>query len=188
MPPITKYTKDDIINVSYKIVKKTGLDSLNAREIAKRLNSSIAPVFHNFKTMDVLKKEVINKIHDTYMSYMKKGSLDEKSYRGMGLYYIKFARDYPEFFKILFMSESKLSPADFIPNDDSGNSIIESGQIFSGLIKEKQQQFHLKVWIFTHGLACLASTKTVKFTDEEIEELLTNTTREMLIGFKKENL
>ena len=32
-----------------------------------------------------------------------------------------------------------------------------------------------KMWIFTHGIACLLATKTVKFTDEEIEELLVST-------------
>lgn len=102
----------------------------------------------------------------------------------MGLSYIRFARDYPNFFKLLFMAKSRLSPHDFIVKDDMGNGILRQGQSFSGLTGEQQKAFHLKVWVFTHGIATLAATDTVKFTDDEIRELLAATTREMLIGFR----
>ena len=47
-------------------------------------------------------------------------------------------------------------------------------------INEEQKKFHVKVWIFTYGIACLLATRTVKFTDEEIEELLVSTVDAML--------
>ena len=38
------------------------------------------------------------------------------------------------------------------------------------------------MWIFTHGIASMVATGTVAFTDEQIEELLTDTVRQMKIG------
>lgn len=187
MPPLIKFKKEDIVNIAYKIVKYEGLEGLNARRIAKNLNSSIQPIFHNFKSMDELKNSVVEKIYHTYLEYMKKGSSEENAYKGMGIYYIKFAKDYPNFFKILFMTESKLSPYNFILNDDAGNDVIKNGQVFSGLDYEEQKKFHLKVWIFTHGIAAMVASNTVEFTDEEIDDLLGKTVREMLIGYKREN-
>lgn len=184
MPPLRKFSKDDIINITYKIVKEEGMENVNARKIAKELNSSVQPIFHNFINMDELKKDVIHKINITYLDYMKKGSLGKKAYLGMGLSYIKFAKDYPNFFKVLFMSESKLSSEKFIQNDDAGNNIIEKGQLFSDLSYEEQKKFHFKVWIFTHGIATMVVNKTVEFSDEEIEDILASTTQEMLIGYK----
>ena len=184
MPPKTKITKEDIICCAYDIVKNEGADNINVRKIAEYLGCSTQPIYHNFRTVDELKMQVTEKIHGTYTEYMQKGSKHPKPYFGMGMAYINFARDFPNFFRLLFMSESKLSPVDFITNDSMRTNSIESGRMFSGLTQEQQKKFHLQVWIFTHGLAALAATNTVSLTDEEIENILGNTVREMLIGFK----
>lgn len=60
----------------------------------------------------------------------------------------------------------------------------QKGQELTRLSFEEQKQFHIKVWIFTHGIACLVATKTVEFSDEEISDLLGNTVLEMLKGYK----
>lgn len=184
MPPLRKFQREDFIDAAYEIVRREGIQGVNARKIAKALHCSVQPLYHNFATMEELKSAVTEKIYRTYISYMQKGAKEERAYLGMGLAYIRFARDYPNFFRLLFMAKSGLSPHDFIVNDDSGNDILHKGQSFSGLTGEQQKAFHLKVWVFTHGIAVLAATDTVKFTDDEIKELLAVTTREMLIGFK----
>lgn len=185
MPPVKKYTKEDIINVAYNIVKNEGYEGVNARRIARELGCSVQPIFHNFSSMDELNKEVYVKIYDKYKEYMISGKDNkENAYKHMGLAYIKFAKDYPEFFKILFMQKTDLSAESIVINDDMGNDVIKTGQILTGLSYEEQTKFHVKVWIFTHGIACLVATKTVQFTDNEIADLLESTVRQMLVGYK----
>lgn len=104
----------------------------------------------------------------------------------MGLAYIKFARDYPNYFKLLFMTETDLTPENFISRDDSENDIIRYGQAMTGFNADLQRAFHLKVWIFTHGLATLVASGTVQFSDAEVERLLTETTREIARGVRAE--
>lgn len=184
MPPLIKFTKDDITNIAYEIVKEEGFESINARRIASELNSSVQPIFHNFSNMEELKKIVYEKIYNTYMDYMKVDENDVRAYKNMGLSYIKFARDYPKFFKIIFMQKTTLNAENFVMTDTAGDSIIKTGQKLTRLSFEEQKKFHVKVWIFTHGIACLVATNTVKFTDEEIDNLLENTVLEMLKGYK----
>lgn len=185
MPPILKYNKESIVDVAYDIAKLEGMDFINARRIAKELNCSVQPIFHNFANMEELKKAVYNKIYETYLSYMNSGKNKEKAYKEMGLSYIRFASDYPEFFKILFMQKTNLDAENFIMADNEGDDVIKSGQELTGLDYESQKKFHVKVWIFTHGIACLVATHTIKISDAEINELLGNTVKEMLIGHLK---
>lgn len=187
MPPIPKFNKEDILNCAYEIVKNEGFENLNARKIAKVLGCSVQPIFHNFTSMEELSKEVYQSIYCKYQEYMISGKEKEDNpYKQMGLSYIKFASDYPEFFKIIFMQKTNLNANDFVLADSIGNDVIETGKRITGLSYEEQKKFHVSVWIFTHGIACLVATKTIQFTDSEIEELLSKTVKEMLIGYKKE--
>lgn len=185
MPPIRKFQKEDIINIAYEIAKEEGFERINARRIAKELGCSVQPIFHNFSNMEELNDMVYQKIYNKYKEYMTQDKNDALAYKKMGLSYIKFAMDYPEFFKIIFMQKTNMNKEKFIMADSISDDIIKSGQKLSGLSYDEQKKFHVKVWIFTHGIACLVATKTVKFSNKEIEELLTNTVIEMLKGYKK---
>lgn len=185
MPPIRKVQKEDIIKVAYEIVKEEGFKALNSRRIAKELNCSVQPIFHNFTSMEELEKKVYEQIYLKYKEYMTKDSSSDKAYKKMGLSYIQFAKDYPEFFKVLFMKRTSLEAKDFIMADAIGDDVIKAGQKLSHLSYEEQKEFHVKVWIFTHGIACLVATNTVEFSIPELDRLLEQTVREMLIGYKK---
>ena len=186
MPPIKKYDRKQIIETAFLLTKKEGLENLNARRLARELNSSVNPIFNNFKNMEELKKEVYNKIYELYKSYMLREDSSENKYKQTGLNYIKFAKDYTEFFKIIFMQATPLNVEKFIMADDAGNDVIKKGQKLTGFSFEEQKKFHSRVWIFTHGIACLVATNTVNLSDEEISELLETTVRQMIIGYKKE--
>ena len=186
MAGIARNTKEDIVNSAFEIVKEKGVEGLNAREVAKRLNCSIQPIFYQFATMEELKKAVYEKIYALYKEYMLSGENPENSYRAMGKSYVRFAKDYPVFFKILFMQQTEMNKDNYAKIDQLGDKIIETGRKFTGLTFEEQKEFHLKVWIFTHGIATLIVTGTIKLNDNEIDELIGSSVRQMLIGYKKE--
>lgn len=180
------FSKEDVLEVAYNIVAKEGFQGLNARRIAMELKASVHPIFRHFKDMEELKKAVYEKIYAKYQEYMLSGRNKENSYKQMGLSYIKFAKDYPEFFKIIFMQTTNLNAENFVMADKMGDDVIKAGRELTGLSYEEQKKFHVKVWIFTHGIACLVATKTVEFSDKEISELLGNTVLEILKGFQSE--
>lgn len=185
MPPTRKFTRQRIIDTAYEMVRKDGMEALHTRSIAKKLGCSVQPIFHNFQSMEELRKEVVRAVYETYVSVTQAAAKQAPAYKSIGLAYIRFARDYPEFFRILFMSESHLDAKAFIMSDAMSDRIIKEGCKMTGLSYELQKQFHVKVWIFTHGIACLLLTKTVVLSDDEIRELLEQSVREMCIGFLK---
>lgn len=186
MPPIRRFRKEDIINIGLEIVEEKGFDALNARTIAKRLGCSVQPLFHNFANMDELKENIFEKMYDVYIGYMTIDEKKEKRYKEQGLGYIRFAREHPEFFKAIFMKSSGLNASEFVTADDRLDDTIKAGQLLTGFSYEEQKAFHIKVWIFTHGIACLVATDTIKLDEKEIEVMLESTVRAMLKGFKKE--
>lgn len=187
MPPSRKFQREDILDTTYQIVKTEGIKSVNTRRIAKELNCSVQPIFHNFRDMEELKSMVYEKIYETYKEFtLSKMQTTDKPYKAIGIAYIQFAKIYPEFFKILFMQQTNTKSDKFVGEDVIGKAVIESGQKTFGLSYEEQKLFHVKVGIFTHGMATLVATKTVDFTEEEIDKLLEDTVRQMVIGYKKE--
>ncbi len=52
MPPKIKYTRDEVIGAALSVVEEIGLNSLTARNVAFKLDSSTAPVYNHFATMD----------------------------------------------------------------------------------------------------------------------------------------
>ena len=60
MPPIPKISKDMILESGLKIIKEEGIDKLNVRNIANKLNCSTQPIMYHYKNMNLLKEELYN--------------------------------------------------------------------------------------------------------------------------------
>lgn len=186
MPPIKKYSRDDIIEAVSLMVEEEGLKAVNARSIAKRLNASVQVIYHNFLTIEELINEVINAIYQKYKKYLLDHDDEEKPYLAKGMAYVGFARDYPEYFKILYMNAYDMSVNDLMVKDKETNDIIKNTISANFKLRESDlDQFHQTVWIFTHGIACLVATSTISFSDEEIRKLLIDTVQNLYIGFNK---
>ena len=174
MPPVTKVSKDEIIDKTYQILSRDGIESINARRIAKELNCSVQPIFSNFNSMEDLINEVTNLVKQKCFDYLLSGSKDScKPYKQVGINYIKFAKEETNFFKFLFMSGSDLVPKEFISRDNEDyQELTKLIKLSTQLKDEDIADFHTKMWVFTHGIAMLVATDTVKLTESQIKELL----------------
>ena len=52
------YTKEMILEAAIKLFKKEGSDAITAKNIAKELNCSVAPIYSVYMTLDDLKKDL----------------------------------------------------------------------------------------------------------------------------------
>ena len=52
IPTVTKISKDMILDTAFEIARTSGLDKVSNREIAKRLNCSIRPIYYQFKNVE----------------------------------------------------------------------------------------------------------------------------------------
>ena len=118
MPTSVRITKDRILETAFQIAREKGQDGISNREIAKKMNCSIRPIYYQFKNVEELTKELYRKIENYFYEFLLNSITDEKTaYRQTGINYIKFAKEEKNLFKILFMNESKDIPGDFIFDD-----------------------------------------------------------------------
>lgn len=81
---------------------KDGIRSLTARGLARKLKSSIVPIYTHFKSMDRLKQEIILEGIKILKEYMEKTYTDEEA-SNMGIGIVLYARDYPNLFKAIYI-------------------------------------------------------------------------------------
>ena len=171
-----KITKDMILEAAFDIVREKGLEEVSNRSIAKRLECSIRPIYYQFNNSDELKKELYTKIEKYFYKYIMDNMIDNiPYYRQVGINYIKFAREEKNFFKILFMSKSDYLPEGFVSkSEDDFKEISKLIKMSTKLNDDDIKSFHIKMWMFTHGIATLLATDTVLFTEEQISNLLSS--------------
>ncbi len=170
MPTKIKITKDKILDAAFEIVQKKGIDKLSNRELAKKLNCSIRPIYYQFKSVLELNEELYNKIEKYFYKFLLDNMNDIPLYKQVGINYIKFAQKEKNLFKYLFMAETNLSTKEFITKDSDYKELEKIIKICTNL--EDVTSFHTKMWIFTHGMATLLATNTIKINEEEINKLL----------------
>ena len=172
MAPIIKYSKEKIIEVGLKLVNEKGLESVSARSIAKELGSSICPVFSYFENMDVLKEEILKEVFKFYQAYIQegmKGSL--KPFKDAGIRYIKFAREYRNYFNALFMQKNDSNNVMELMNIDTENNKVMEKNISDD--NDINKKVHKYCWLFVHGIAVMEASGYCSFSEEEISEMLT---------------
>lgn len=181
MPARRKIQKEDIIQESVSIVAQEGINALNARKIAKKLGCSTQPLFYIYENMDDLKKDVINEIVKIFDIEVLKSETGQLEYKDIGINYIRFAKEEPELFKIMFNRKINEGAFDFIDLTGSAKTILETISKQTGMSNEDAKQFHLRMWLYVNGIASLVANQTVEFNDEEIAELLKDQYISMLL-------
>ncbi len=92
MPPKFKFTKTELIESAFNLVKHKGWSSLSTRALANELGSSARPIYSFFKSMDDLEEELVKKSYDLLYEYqIRKTTGDLWIDHGVG--YVMFAQD-----------------------------------------------------------------------------------------------
>ena len=173
IPTTTKITKEMILNVAFQITKTDGFDKVSNRTIAKKLNSSIRPIYYQFKNVDELNKELYTMISKYFYKYiMNDIETSPLPYKQIGINYINFAKKENKLFQLLFMSDNKNVMETLTKQKDEFTKILDIIKKYTKLKSEVVENFHTEIWIFTHGIATLVANNTIDLTDEEISKLL----------------
>ena len=174
MPTKIRISKDMILNAAFEIVRKEGMEKLSNRELANKLKCSIRPIYYQFQNVEEMQKELYLKIEQYFYRFLLDNTIEGiPQYKQVGINYIKFAQKEKKLFQILFMSDTELTPDAFVAKvGDDYKEIEKLIKISTNLKEEAIKDFHTKMWIFCHGIATLVANGTVKLTEGQIEELL----------------
>lgn len=173
MPKNIKITKEMILDAAFEITKKDGISKVSNREIAKKLNCSIRPIYYQFKNSDELFNSLYNMIYEYFYKFIL-ANLNDKfpKYKQVGLNYIKFAREEKNFYQVLFLNKNCNLDTFNGNNDSNFNKVKDFIKISTNLSNEDINDFHFKMWTFCHGLATLLANDKIYLTDEQIKILI----------------
>ena len=170
MPPKTVFTKDDVIVAAFEVVQEQGIQALTAREVAKRLKSSTAPVYSNFESMKLLEREVIKKGRDLILDYMTR-PYTEGVFLNMGAGYAFFAREQCPLFRAMYLEKNDYKD---ILEELQGSLRQEMAKDISLSMLADHERHSLldKMWVFTHGLATMIC---VGLSEDDSDEYIIKT-------------
>lgn len=174
MPPKAKYTKTQIIDTAFSIVRESGLSALTARNLAKALGTSTGPIFTVFDSVTEIQDEVINRAKALYNSYLKEGLNQPIPFKGAGMKYIQFAKDEPALYKLLFMTGSGNEEiTNFLPEyEDNTPQILNIIESKYGIDSEKAKSLYNHLSVYAYGYAALFAQGINIFTMEDIDKMM----------------
>jgi AcrR family transcriptional regulator len=186
MPPKPKFTRDDIVEAAFSVVRKHGWGGLSARSIAKELNSSTQPIYSHLKSIKDLKEEIVKKIYKLLFSYGTTKRTGDP-WVDVGLGYVLFAKEEKQLFRCL--GDEERMPWFKKYADESFSAVTETLSDyppFQGLYKEQIYKIRRLGFIFAFGLAVLVNTPLTKTltTEEEIACFIRMTDQIILKGFR----
>jgi AcrR family transcriptional regulator len=185
MPPKQKFTKEDIVEAAFNVVREQGWEALSQRSIAKKLNSSIGPIYSYLKSMTHLEEAVIEKAYELLLHYML-APRDEEGCAFPSFGYVLFAKNEKKLFKCFFDEKhteilKKCSQHLW----QTLREAMKNDPGYSNLSDRQKEGLHLNSVIFSYGLAVLINISFYdELSDEEIRALIADAKRMFVKGFK----
>lgn len=175
MPPKVKFTREQIEDSAFQLVREQGMKSLSARSLAEKLGVSTAPIFTAFNNIEELQGCVKKRAEERYLEYFKAGMEQPAPFKGTGLKYIEFAKDEPELFKLLFMDyDMKDTVPGYHPgNHESSETVLDGLCRRYGLERERAKNLFNHLSVYTHGLAVMFAQGKSMFTMDDVSRMLT---------------
>ena len=187
MPPKFKFTKSEIVDAAFELVRDKGWAALSTRSLADKLGTSARPIYSYFKSMDELEEEISKKgvdllyehmiqertgdpWHDHGIGYVMFAQKERGLFRGLNdEKHIKYFKEYGE----MLWAKCSASLSDYPP--------------FKGLSEEQIYTVQLYRWLMAHGLAFQVSTHPPGiWTDEVIVLKMQEGSLAILAGLKQQ--
>jgi len=182
MPPKNKFTREEIIEAAFEVAKEEGFSKITARSVAGRLNSSVAPIYVNFESIDALVQAVVQRVFALSEELLSKQK-GQNLFKNIGKASLAFARDYPVLFR-----ELVLKPNPYMTSyEETEKAMVEAlkeNEEMKGWNVEERRRLFLKMRIFQLGLSAMVANGHVpSWLDErESEKLLMETGDQLLLA------
>ena len=170
MAPKVKFQKSEIVDAALRVARVKG--DVTARDVAAELGVSTRPIFTYYRSMEELKRDVRQAAGDVYRRYAEEGLRQEIPFLGFGQQYLRFAREEPQLYRLLFLSPSAQGGAMEAMRQSQAwlrESLCRIYRMDAGTA----DRYFRDMWLVTHSLATLIVTGSCPYSDGELSGILT---------------
>ena len=172
MAPKNKFMREEMVEAALRVVRGKGIDGLTAKTLADELGTSTQPVFTAFGSMDTLKREVYAAAVRVYDGYANAGLQEKIPFFGVGMQYIRFAREEPELYRLLFLTRTQEYSA--MKSMAHLQELVRPTLMnIYRITAEEADVYFRDLWFVVHSLATLIVTGDCPYSDREIGQILT---------------
>lgn len=181
VPPKTKFNKDNVIEAAFEIAKENGFSAITARSVAKRLGSSVAPIYVNFETIENLIEAVVQHVFAVSNELMAK-QVGSNIFENIGKASIEFAREYPVLFRELIMQQNKYMES-YETLEKTLLEAMAEDEVMRDWTMDEQKRLLFKMRVFQTGLSAMVANDHVPswLNEKNVEELLMEIGEELLL-------
>ena len=172
MPPKVKFTKGEIVDAALRVARSKGAEGVTTRDIAAELGVSTRPIFTYYRSMDELRTDLHRAAQAVYRRYAEAGLRQPIPFLGFGQQYLRFAREEPQLYRMLFLSPSSQGGA-MAEMEQSQALLRESLCRIYRLDGQTADRYFRDMWLVVHGLATLIVTGSCPYSDGELSAILT---------------
>lgn len=180
MPPRPKFSREKIIKIACKIVKKEGIEAITARNLGDKLGSSARPIFTVFRNMNEVKWEVRNAALRDFKKYLIESEDLIPAFKDIAVKTVMYSLVEPQLFKALFVWDD-------LEETDSQKTVCNLSGVEEIYIKSIQNDYRItseeakelfeQIWIQIFGMATLSTGNMVDFSESEIEKKISQAIR-----------
>ena len=185
MPPRVKFTKEEIVEAALRVTREGGIDSLTARSLAAELGASTRPMFTYFETVDELKHEVHEAAKGIYKTYIERGLAEPVPFLGVGQNTIRFAREEPELFRLLFLQKP----------DGADGGAAEALAFSQDLVRDsimgiykmdayEADCYYRNLWLIAFSFCAMIAAEECPYTDEQMSAMFTEVSLAVCKAYK----
>ena len=185
MPPRVKFTKEEIVEAALRVTREGGIDSLTARSLAAELGASTRPMFTYFEAVDELKHEVHEAAKGIYKTYIERGLAEPVPFLGVGQNTIRFAREEPELFRLLFLQKP----------DGADGGAAEALAFSQDLVRDsimgiykmdayEADCYYRNLWLIAFSFCAMIAAGECPYTDEQMSAMFTEVSLAVCKAYK----
>ena len=161
--------KKSLLKVAICMVEEEGIESINARDLAKRAGISTKPIYRLYTSLDDLKKDVNNIIKKEYDEFIRKRVDNKNALITLCIAYIEFAQMHKNYFRSMFLSHNlNWKSVDDVLNEKWNQGTIINLVNKHNLTFEEAKNLFMNVWLYANGLATLIATNDLTIDNKEI--------------------
>jgi AcrR family transcriptional regulator len=187
--------KERILQSAHKIFVNKGFDDVSIRNIADDIEYSPATIYLYFKDQNEIFYALHTEAFKVFNNYVADVITIKDPFNrliALGRKFIAFARKYPKYYEIMFIT---MSPMDCHLNRDKWvegskahgflESLVEECRAKGRFKKYDTQILALTIWSYVHGICSLELQNRLRIYPDEMQETITHDSFEQFVAILK---
>ena len=189
MPKKPKFTRESLLQEAYAIAGNQGIEEVSSRSLAKSLGCSIQPIYTHFPTMAELRQETFRYACRQFTREILACKADADPFEWTTQCVIDLARNRPNLFKLVFLSNGFTSRS--LP--ETMRDLLENQRLVSRIMEKYDldqqtcEDVILRSELVLLGIGTMICSNHLSFQDDEVHAVMRRTVLDLVRGARKKH-